>query len=113
MSVQWKADAEGERGPGWYDVAEYVRDLEIQYMGNVTIEASSVWSARQPWGFRITAKISRYPDLAGHGSYGKAFPGNGARTMSGAFYRALVALDAVLGDWVMKIGTQPQDELPF
>jgi len=88
-----KAGAEGERGPGWFDVYDYARCLEKHWDSKVEFELHSTVSVNNRWGIHITARFKDYPVRFGTAGFGTAYAGNGLKTMSGALYHALYRLD--------------------
>lgn len=112
MSMNWKADAEGQRGPGWYDVTSYVRAMEKQYGMHLVLFVEKTGLGNKSWGLRVTAAFAEVPEIFGCGSYGPAHPGNGQKSMSAAMYHALLKLDHEMSIYWIKAHQALQLPLP-
>jgi hypothetical protein len=89
-----KAGAEGERGPGWFDVYDYAKALEEHWHSKVEWEIHTTVSVNNRWGIHITARLKAYPVRFGTAGFGTAYGGSGQKTMSAALWHALYRLDA-------------------
>lgn len=84
---------EKDYGPGWHDVAAEMADLKRLYGSDfwVTVHQTSTRDGR--WGLHVCANLKSGGAIQqGHGVYGRAYPGNGQRTMAAAMWHAMFKL---------------------
>lgn len=81
---------EKDYGPGWFDVAASMADLKAEYGSDfwVTVHQTSTRDGR--WGLHVCANLKAGGAvLQGHGVYGRAYPGNGQKSMASAMWVAM------------------------
>lgn len=93
MATIEKPDFPGERGPGWWDIAAYLRDIEKQTGQKVEVTIYSAPAVNGRWGIRVVAHFQNRQNPYGAAGYGPAYAGTAARTVAAACYRAMLALD--------------------
>jgi len=80
---------DGERGPGWYDVASEVRRLSSWHGDRIELLVTTGTSVNDRWGLYVSVRVQSTGEILGACGYGPSFPA-GARTMASACFIALV-----------------------
>lgn len=90
----WKA-ADGDYGPGWYDVYDGLKRLSSVAGLELRLGIETVTGKGGSWGLRAVVRSSDIPHELGAGGYGKAYV-DGAKTFSAACWRAVFAAEIEL-----------------
>lgn len=79
---------DGERGPGWYDVAEGLRRLRRHHGSDLALRIEPSFGVNGRFGLRAVVYCEAYPHGFAYAGYGPAYP-YGCKTFSATCWRAV------------------------